>query len=86
MEKIDNHAALFFLSCYASVPCSTYLMRAAPTFPATQQLCAIDEGICAAIMRTCNVSLSNDNWIQALLPISLGGIGVRRMEDVVLPA
>ena len=85
MEKIDTHAVSFFLSRYASVPRCTYLMRAALTFMAIQQLRAIDEGMCAAIMRTCNVSLSNDNWIQASLTIYLGDIGVRRMEDVALP-
>ena len=86
VENIDSHAALFFLSRCASVPRSTYLMCAAPTFLATQQLRAIDERMCAAIMRTCNDSLSNDNWIQASFQIRLGDIGVRRMEDVALSA
>ena len=86
MEKIDSHTARFFLSHYASAPRYTYLMHTAPTFLGTQQLCAIDEGMHAAIMRTCNISLSNDNWIQASLLTLLGGIGVRHMEDVALPA
>ena len=86
VEEIDSHAALFFLSHYASIPRCTYLMHAALTFPATQQLHAIDKGMCAAIKATCNDSLSSDNWIQALLPIRLGDIGVKRMEDVALPA
>ena len=37
VEKIDSHAAPFFLSRYASVPRYTYLRHAAPTFQATQQ-------------------------------------------------
>ena len=61
-------------------------MRAAPSFRATQQLHGIDKRMCAAITRSCNVTLSNDNGIQATLVIRLSGIGVRRMEDVALPA
>ena len=40
----------------------------------------------AAITRTCNITISDDSWLQASLPIRMGGIGVRRMEDVALPA
>ena len=61
-------------------------MRAAPTYLAPQQLHAIDEAMRAAITRTCNITLSNDSWMQASLPIRMGGIGVRRMKDVALPA
>ena len=61
-------------------------MRSAPTYQATQQLRTIDKGMCAAIMCTYNVSLSNDNWIQASLSIRLGDIGGRRVEDVALSA
>ena len=63
VEKINSHAALFFLSRYASVPRCIYLMCSAPTFQITQQLRAIDEGMCAAITCFCNVTPSNDNWI-----------------------
>ncbi|KAG0715538.1 Retrotransposable element SLACS protein [Chionoecetes opilio] len=86
VDGIGSHAALFFLSRYASVPRCTYLMRAAPTYLAPQDLLNIDEAMRSAISLTCNIALTDKSWIQASLPTRLGGIGVRRMEDVALPA
>jgi len=85
-EHIGSHAALFFLSRYASVPRSIYLMRATPTYMAENYLEEIDNLLREAIANRCNIALSDDAWIQASLPLRQGGIGARRMADVALPA
>ena len=83
---LDSHMALFFLSRYASVPRATYLMRAAPVFTAGDKLRAIDELQRDATSSSCNVVLEDGAWTQATLPLRLGGLGIRRMADVALPA
>lgn len=84
--NIGSHAALFFLSRYAAVPRATYLLRAAPVHATAEPLEAIDELMREATSRCCNVQLDDDSWTQASLPLRLGGLGVRRLADVALPA
>ena len=83
---IGSHAALFFLSRYASVPRATYLMRAAPVYKAPLSLNAIDDMMREATSRSCNIAMDDTAWTQASLPVRLGGIGVRRLADTALPA
>ncbi|KAK3860139.1 hypothetical protein Pcinc_016294 [Petrolisthes cinctipes] len=74
-SKIGIHLALFFLSHYASVPRSIYLMCSAPIYMAPVELQGINTMLCEAISRCCNVQLNDDAWTQASLPLRLGGIG-----------
>ena len=84
--NIGSHAALFFLSRYAAVPRAIYLLRAAPVHAAEESLRAIDEKMRGATSQCCNVQLVDDSWTQASLPLRFGGLGVRRLADVALPA
>ena len=86
VEDIGSHLAFFFLSRFSFVPRCTYLLRAAPTYLAPINLQEIDDTIRSAISRICNIDLLEENWTQATLPIRLGGIGIRRMQDIALPA
>ena len=61
-------------------------MRAAPTYLRSDILRRIDDKMRNAISTTCNIDFTEGSWIQASLPINLGGIGIRRLEDVALPA
>ena len=84
--NIGSHTALFFLSRYAAVPRAMYLLRAAPVYQTQESLRAIDEQMREASSRCCNVLLDDDFWTQASPPLRFGGLGVRRLEDVALPA
>lgn len=46
----------------------------------------IDELMREATSRCCNVQFDDDSWTQASLPLCFGGLGVRRLVDVTLPA
>jgi len=39
-----------------------------------------------ALVSILNVNLNNNQWLQASLPIKKGGLGIRRLQDVALPA
>ena len=84
--NIGSHVAFFFLSRYAAVPRATYMVRTAPVYAAGESLRAIDERLREATSRSCNVHLADDSWIQASLLLRFGGLGVRRLTNVVLPA
>ena len=40
-----------------------------------------DELLRTAISIICNVSLSDDRWLQASLPVKSGGLGIRRVSS-----
>lgn len=61
-------------------------MRASPTYLTEHILEEIDTLLRNAIADRCNISITDNSWIQASLPLRLGGIGARRMADVALPA
>ena len=83
---IGSHPAFFFLSRYAAVPRAIYLLRASPVYAAEESLQAIDDRLRAATSQYCNVDLDEDSWTQASLPLRHGGLGLRRLTDVALPA
>ena len=40
------------------------------------------EGLCSIL----NISLSDNQWLQASLPVKTGGLGIRRVASLALPA
>ena len=63
-----------------------YLLRSSPTFQHPELLANFDDCLESCATDICNVSFDDIGWIQATLPIRLGGIGLRRASDLALPA
>jgi len=85
LEVIDNHQALVLLrSCFA-IPKLQYILRASPAYNA-DEIRKFDDTLREAVSKVTNVALSDEAWLQATLPVELGGLGVRRAGDIALPA
>ncbi|CAG9814103.1 unnamed protein product [Phaedon cochleariae] len=61
-------------------------MRCSQTWPRKKELSDLDD-----ILRSCLVSITNTNlddqaWTQASFPVNKGGLGIRRTEELALPA
>lgn len=85
LEKLDHHDALFLLKNVFFLPKLLYLLR---TFPCHGINLIKDLDLC---MMTCLEKITNcrynpNTFRQATLPVKLGGLGVRRSEDICLPA
>ena len=63
-----------------------YLLGSSPTFQHPDLLADFDDCLKSCSTDICNVSFDDIGWIQATLPIRLGGIGLRRASDLALPA
>lgn len=86
LKVITPHVALVLMQKCFAVPKMTYLLRTVPIwlFPgAVESVDAVIRSIMEAIL---NVSLSGEHWTQAILPVRYGGLGVRCIRDVSLPA
>ncbi|XP_049886857.1 uncharacterized protein LOC126381429 [Pectinophora gossypiella] len=86
LRGISAHVALLLLRVCFAVPKITYLLRTTPTWLCPDEVGLFDGTLRDTLEIILNVSLSDDQWCQASLPIRYGGLGVRRAGDVGLPA
>ena len=86
ISLLDRHPAFFLLKNCFSMPKLMYLLRSSPTFQHPDLLADFDDCLKSCATDICNVSFDDIGWIQATLPIRLGGIGLRRASDLALPA
>ena len=86
LSLLDRHPAYFlFKNCF-SMPKLIYLLRSSATFQHPDFLADFDDCLKSCATDICNVSFDDIDWIQATLPIRLGGIGLSRASDLALPA
>ena len=86
LRRLDAHSALYLLRNSLWLPKFQYLLRASPFFQHPALLKQLNEVIRAAMEELINVRFSDMNWEQAVLPTGLGGLGLRRAEEVALPS
>ena len=72
-------------NCFA-LPKLQYLLRACPAFSCQDALQDFDATVRSALTAIINVTFSEASYSQAVLPVSLGGLGVRRAQDLAKPA
>ena len=83
---VDAHEGLFLLrQCFAA-PKILYVLRCAPCFELENHLAHYDSVVKSAAEAIANVSLDAEQWSQATLSASLGGLGLRCATDLALPA
>lgn len=85
LKNIHHHTALFLLRNCMAVPMMSYLIRSAPIFQ-NVLLSKLDNILKSSLEHILNASLEDGHWNQATLPISLGGIGVRKLDSIAIPA
>ena len=85
LESLDSHDALFLLKNCFALPKLMYFLRSAPCFK-SDMLKSYDERLRKCLETILNVELDGDAWTQCSLPVSQGGLGVRKATDLALPA
>src|SRR6218665_3302958 len=85
LQLIDRQDALLLLRCSLGSPKLMYLLRCAPCYDHLR-LIDYDKLLRGGMERILNISLTEDQWMQASLPIRMGGLGVRRVSSLALPA
>ena len=85
IQSLDAHTALFFLVHHASVPRLSYVLRTSPVYKCVDALRAIDDRVHRALILATNVNIEGEAWMQASLPVRMGGLGVRRVLPLSLP-
>jgi len=81
LKLISAHDALTILRNCLSAPKLNYTLRASPC-AGNPRLTIFDELLRKAICSIANVNLTESQWLQASLPIRIGGLGVRSVSSL----
>lgn len=86
LKNLPAHTAYFLLrNCFA-IPKLTCFVRTFPVWKFSDFISTFDALIRTTLETVLNVKLDDIPWIQATLPVSLGGLGIRQVNDISLPA
>ena len=82
-QHLSSHDSLFLLRHSFSIPRLHYLLRTAPCF-LSDVLIKYDNVLREILGAITNVLLPADDpaWLQASLPVKLGGLGIRRATQI----
>ena len=83
LSHLAAHDALLLLRSSFAIPKLLYLLRSAPCF-SSPSLMEYDSVLMSVLGDVTNTLLDTNSaaWLQASLPVRLGGLGVRRAMDV----
>lgn len=86
LPMLDIHPSLRLLRSSLASPRFQYLLRTTSTFTHAEKLSDIDEYYRHTLETITNNKFSDSSWIQATLPMSMAGLGIRRTVDLAQPA
>ena len=79
---MEVHDVLFILQYPFSIPKLTYILRTSPCFLRRDLLDRYDSTLLSALELVTNVHLGQKSWMQACLPVDLGGLGLGSAVDL----
>ena len=85
LSLIGAQDALMLLRISFSAPRAQHLLRCSPSVD-NPSLDVFDSHLRSALSRIANVDISDTEWTQASLPIRYGGLGIRKVRSLALPA
>ena len=86
LNSLHAHDALYLLRNCIAIPKLLYLLRTSPSSKRNEDLESFDEIVRLSLQSITNVKMEGAVWQQAILPSSMGGLGVRKLVDLALPA
>jgi hypothetical protein len=85
LKLISAHDGLVLLRASFSAPKLQHTLRSSPC-SGHSSLQEFDNQIRTALCQICNISMSDDQWTQASLPVRYSGLGIRRVSSLATPA
>ncbi|XP_055335726.1 uncharacterized protein LOC129586490 [Paramacrobiotus metropolitanus] len=86
LSVLPAHQAYYLLRTCICVPKMNYLLRASPTWLCTDELEVFDSVSKSALESVTNVRFDSVTWAQVSLPVSSGGLGIRRVAELATSA
>ncbi len=86
LSSLQSHYAYFILKNCLAIPKLVYLLRCTPLWKYQNLLHEMDIQMKSALETLVNVQMNTDQWIQSSLPVNFGGLGIRSLLEISLPA
>ena len=86
LQLLDVHPALCIFKSSLSAPRFNYLLRTSKSFLVPEVLDRVDELFRSSLEAITNTRLDLVSWKQASLPLSFGGLGIRKSSELAYPA
>ena len=86
MSLINSHSAYHLLKHSFSVPRIIYLLRSAPCWRSSTYLKKFDDLLRTSLQDITNCFIDSKAWSQCILPIKLGGLGIRDSSKLCFSA
>jgi hypothetical protein len=85
-ELLNRHVAYTLIKNCLFIPKFNFLLRTTPFWKFSNYVNSIDSSLKSCLERILNLRLTDLQWRQSTLPIRFGGLGIRRISDICLPA
>ncbi|XP_037026722.1 uncharacterized protein LOC119067714 [Bradysia coprophila] len=86
LKLMDVHPALCVFRKSLGSCRFNYLLRSSKAFLLVDRLKEVDEIFRSTLEAITNVKMGDFQWSQASLPLSFGGLGIRKVEDLASPS
>ena len=85
LQLVSSHDALVLLKASCSAPKLMHQLRSSPCADHVI-LPIIDDTLRSCLVNITNVSINDEQWLQASLPIRAGGLGIRKVSAIASSA
>lgn len=86
LTHLNCHTAYHLLKSCFTIPKLTYMFRTSPCFHHKNLIQSIDNDVKQMFESITNCRLNIEKWSIVSMPIRFGGMGIRKCEDIMLPA
>lgn len=86
LKLMDVHPALCIFKKSLDSSRFSYLLRTSKAFLLRDELKGVDDVFRSTLEAITNVKLDELSWNQSALHLAFGGLGIRKVEDLALPA
>jgi hypothetical protein len=85
-ELLSRHVTYTLIKNCLFIPKFNFLLRTTPFWKISNYVNSIDSSLKSSLERILNLRLTDLQWCESTLPIRFGGLGIRRISDICLPA
>lgn len=86
VKSLKSHIAYYLLKHCLFIPKLNYLLRTSPSWKIEGKLVQMDSEIRSTVEILINTNLNEEKWTLCSLPIKYGGLGIRKLTDLIFPA
>ena len=86
LQHLKSHVAFYLLRNCLAIPKLSYFLRTSPSWKFPEMITKMDLCLKQSLESIINIKIIDSKWNLCSLPINEGGLGIRKIEHIGLPA